>query len=87
MIELGNREIAEYYSKVRYVGNKHVQVLSSFTSVKKLSLARCSYLTDVSPLSSLTSLLPLLVARSLQAKARVVGQRGKVDLPGLSETS
>ena len=44
---------------VAYVKNEHVQMLSRFPSLKVTSFSMCNEVTDVRPLSSLTSLQEL----------------------------
>ena len=67
LLEVYLRQAAEHYpliggvdfgddSDVLYVRNVHVQVVSSFRSLKRLNLQECSKVTKFTPLSSLTSI-------------------------------
>ena len=69
LLEVYLREAAEHYPLIgavelgggydggfSYVGNVHMQIVSSFQSLKRLSLTCCDGVTDASSLSSLISL-------------------------------
>ena len=71
LLEVYLRQAAEHYPligavdvgsedfNVSYVGNVHMQIVSSFRSLKRLSLECCVSVADASLLSSLTSLVEL----------------------------
>ena len=80
-IELGNED-----NWADFVTNAHVQMLASFASLKMLSLGNCRKLTDVRPLSSLTSLEELNLEwteindQSLRAIATSFTRLAKLDV-------
>ena len=81
-IELGHEDWADF------VTNAHVQMLASFPCLKKLSLMLCREVTDVRPLSSLTSLEELNLEctkindQSLRAIATSLTRLTKLNLCG-----